>query len=118
MKYSVIGSHRPESSDFLSACVGDELSLGKKETTYPGWIWCTDHRGAQAWVPKAYVSIEGARCFMTRDYVSRELELEVGDKVELLEMESGWAWVLDGSNVNGWIPMECLGPVETDDVSG
>ena len=118
MKYCVIRSHRPESSDFLSACTGDELSFERKETTYSGWIWCTGQRGAQAWVPEAYVSIEGTRCFMTRDYSSRELELEVGDKVELLEIESGWAWVLDSSNVNGWIPMERLEPVEPNDAAG
>lgn len=118
MTYSASRRHRPESSGFLSVSAGDELSWERKETVYPGWIWCTDHKGAQAWVPEAYVSFAGDRCRMTRDYVSRELGLEVGDKVELLEIESGWAWVVDGRHVKGWIPMECLEREEPDEVSG
>jgi hypothetical protein len=116
VKYTVIRKHRPESSEILSAFAGDELRIMPRETHYPGWIWCKDEKGAQAWVPKEYVSIVGNQCRMKRDYISRELELEVGEQVDLLEIESEWAWVLDRRGVYGWIPMECLERVETDEV--
>ena len=117
MKYSVIRKHRSESSEVLSVYTGDELWIMPRETHYPGWIWCKDEKGVQAWVPKSYVSIEGNQGRMKRDYISRELELEVGDQVDLLEIESEWGWVLDRRGVYGWIPMECLERVETGEIS-
>ena len=64
------------------------------------------------------MAIDGDRCRMIRDYLSKELDLEVGHIVELLEMESGWAWILDCRNDVGWMPMECLEPITPDEIFG
>lgn len=114
MKYLVIRRHHPESSEILATSSGDELNYERKDTTYPGWIWCTDNRGTQAWVPEAFVSFKGNVCCMVRDYISRELELEEGDKVELLAIESGWAWVLESNDEMGWIPLDNLEQLEAE----
>jgi hypothetical protein len=108
MKYLVIRTHNPESGGYLKAAVNDELDFERRETIYPGWIWCTDKNDVQAWVPEAFVSITGSTCRMLRDYCSREIEVRVGDRVEVLETESGWAWVMDHNQERGWTPMDCL----------
>lgn len=45
---------------------------------------------------------------MLRDYDSIELEIDVGDKIDVIEIVSGWAWVKDSRNRRGWVPLECL----------
>ncbi len=118
MKYVAIKNHRSESDEVLIASTGDELSFERRETIYQGWIWCTDLNGIQAWVPETYVSISGDSCRMIRDYISRELDIDVGDKVEVLEIESSWAWVLDRHDKFGWIPMECIEPLDSPGAPG
>ena len=107
-KVIVVKEHRPDPGDVLTVFAGDELDFVRKETTFKGWLWCTDHKGVHAWVPEAYVAIDGTTCRMLRDYNSRELTAAVGDCVEVLETESGWAWVLDRACERGWLPLECL----------
>jgi len=51
---------------------------------------------------------------MVRDYLSRELELEEGDRVELLATESGWAWVLESNDEMGWIPLDILESLDAE----
>jgi hypothetical protein len=107
-KFLVHHQHKPETKDFILGTTGVLLVYERRETIYPGWIWCTDEHGNHAWVPEAYVSVVGETCVLTRDYDSRELEVEVGEMVQVLETESGWAWVLNDEGRNGWVPLDCL----------
>jgi hypothetical protein len=109
-KRSVLHAHRPDPTDVFSCRAGENLAFERRGTKYPGWIWCTDEQGAQAWVPEAYVSIVDNSCTLRRDYSSRELHVEEGDLVEVMGYESGWAWVRDEHDRVGWIPGECLEP--------
>ena len=117
VKYLVTKNHNPEIREILLASVGNILQFERSNTIYSGWIWCTNIKGIQAWVPEAFVAIEGNTCHMIRDYISRELHIEVGEEVEVIEIESGWALANDGKNECGWIPMECLERVEPQEFS-
>lgn len=108
MKSRVLHPHAPAPGERISGKAGDILAFERRETTYPGWIWCPDDQGDQAWVPEAYVSIVGETCRLIRDYESRELEIGAGEVVRVLEAESGWAWVENEESVKGWVPLENL----------
>jgi hypothetical protein len=56
------------------------------------------------------VSISGDKCRFVRDYISAELEVEIGETVSILEVVSGWAWVVNEEGEKGWVPLECLSP--------
>ena len=118
MKYVATRNHNPEATDVLRVINGDELNYERRKTIYLGWIWCTDGKGIQAWVPEAFVTIEGNNCHMIRDYISREIAIDVGDIVDVIEIESGWAWVSNSVGEYGWIPMDCLEKYVPEDVSG
>jgi hypothetical protein len=118
VKYVAIRNHIPEVADVLNLFDGDKLSYERRNSIYPGWIWCIDSKGLQAWVPEAFVTIEGSSCRMIRDYISRELVAEEGDIVEMIELESGWGWAISDTNESGWIPMECLERLIPQDFSG
>ena len=53
-----------------------------------------------------------------RDYNSRELEVQEGEIVSIMEVVSGWAWVLNEGNEKGWVPIGCLAPSVPGDSPG
>lgn len=108
METVVLHSHPAESKEFIAGRRGDILSFEARETTYPGWIWCTDEEGKGAWMPEAYLSLGRETCRLVRDYESRELEVKEGAVVHVLEEESGWAWIEDEKDRKGWVPLDCL----------
>jgi hypothetical protein len=55
---------------------------------------------------------------MIRDYVSREIAIQVGDVLEVIEIVSEWAWASNKEGGFGWIPLECLERAMSEDVSG
>jgi hypothetical protein len=114
MEYKVLSPHHPASSDFIEGAPGDTYQFERRKTTYPGWIWCFDGHGNQAWVPEAYLMITGEICQLTRDYDSRELDLDSDEVVRVLEEECGWAWVVNDKEQMGWVPLECLIQLEKD----
>jgi hypothetical protein len=115
LSHKAIKPHQPEFSDILQANTGEVLKFERRPTEYPGWIWCTNAQAVQAWVPTNWVSIEGDECRMNRDYVSKELRLAVGEIVNVLEIESGWAWVSKDENEVGWVPMAYLQSLDSED---
>lgn len=107
-EWTIIGSHLPGIGQPLVAPKGTVMTFERKPTEWRGWLWCTDDDGVSAWVPEAWVDIDGDRCRMKRDYDSRELAVEKGETVLIEFEESGWAWVKKGSGESGWVPMACL----------
>lgn len=118
MQYRVIKDHNPESAEVLSVLQGEVLRFERRKTIYPGWIWCTDSQGIQAWVPEDFVTIEGSHCRLNRDYNSRELPLEIGDTVEIVEIVAAWALGIKRDGQKGWVPIECLELHEPEEDSG
>ena len=90
--YRVIKAHQSPDPDPLIVRQGDRLSFERRETEWPGWIWCTSDSGKSAWVPENWVQIEGDSCVMRRDYNSTELAVDVGETGTVEFVESGWAW--------------------------
>lgn len=107
-RWRVIEDHTPEASQPLCAGAGDLLRFERRPTEWDGWLWCTDRKGLQAWVPEAWVSVEGATCRMKKDYTSLELTVRESDVLVVGETESGWAWAEDSGGQKGWVPLRCL----------
>lgn len=99
---------------------GDPVWILKADSEFPGWLWCRGPGGEAAWIPEAFIeplleSASGAPAEepeqgrMRRDYDSTELTVEAGERLILLEEESGWIWAEDSRGRRGWIPAACLG---------
>jgi len=43
--FRVIKPHQPSDRDALTARKGERLSFERRETEWPGWIWCTKESG-------------------------------------------------------------------------
>ena len=84
----------------------------KRQTDWPGWIWCTAASGESRWVPDAFVDIFPGQAVMRRDYNPIELSVQPGDLLTAIETVNGWAWCTNATGQHGWVPLECLQPIQ------
>jgi SH3-like domain-containing protein len=106
----VIKDHKSEFQIPLMAKKGEFVEGQERETEWEGWLWCCNSSGAHGWVPKAYLestSKSGQFQFL-QDYNARELTVEAGKEVMVLDEGRGWAWVRTPLGEEGWIPLENL----------
>jgi hypothetical protein len=103
-KGRVIEAYRTAYPDPLTVSAGATLTFGRRDSRWPGWIWCTSWDGKGGWVPEQFLRIEGKDCTTLRDYSARELSVHVGDLLTLRELEIGWYWASDPSGKSGWVP--------------
>ena len=106
----VTKSHKSEFHVPLTAKKGDVVEGLERKTEWEGWLWCRDNSGTHGWIPKTYldpVSESGHFQFL-QDYNARELTIDEGQEVIVLDEESGWAWVRTPLGEEGWIPLEKL----------
>ena len=106
----VTKNHKSEFHVTLIAAKGEVVRGEKRKTEYEGWLWCQNNAGVDAWVPETYLeklSDSGQFQFL-KDYNSRELTVNEGQEVIVLDEDSGWAWARTALGEEGWIPLENL----------
>ena len=91
---------------------GETLTTSDRQTDWPGWIWCTTASGESRWVPDAFVNVSPGQATMRRDYNPIELNVQPGDRLTAIETINGWAWCADAARQQGWVPQECLQPLQ------
>lgn len=105
-------AHRPPDRPTLAVAEGALVTTGSLDDEWPAFRWCVDENGVGGWIPDRYLGREEpgrARCL--RRYSTRELAVDEGDVLELLERddESGWHWCRAASGREGWVPVRSLG---------
>ena len=106
----VIKNHKGEFHTPLIATKGEIVGGEERETEFEGWLWCKNSSGVQGWVPRTYLepASESGQFQFLQDYNARELTIEAGQEVIVLDEESGWAWVRTTLGEEGWIPLDNL----------
>ena len=106
----VTKNHKSEFPVPLIAKKGEIVEDQERKTEGEGWLWCRNTSGVHAWVPKAFIEpmSESRHYQFLKDYNSRELTIDDGQEVIVLNEESGWAWVRTPLGDEGWIPLANL----------
>jgi hypothetical protein len=107
-RYQAVKSYESPYEDGVEFGKGERLRYERRESDWPGWLWCTSRAGSEAWVPEPGVTLDGENCVLVRDYAARELSLKLGDVVRTRLEESGWVWAAAASGREGWVPLACL----------
>jgi len=104
----VTKDHKSEFHVPMVAMKGEIVQGEKRETQYKGWLWCQNNHGVNAWVPETHLEAtsDSGKYQFLKDYNSRELNVEEGQEVIVLEEDSGWIWVRTTLGEEGWIPLE------------
>ena len=106
MEVTVTKDYRSAYPEPPKAKAGDMLRPTPKDSEWPGWIWCTSEDGNSGWLPESYVDISDNNCTMRRDYDATELTISAGDRLTVMEEESGWLFCRDENGNRGWVPKE------------
>jgi hypothetical protein len=104
----VTKNHKSESPVPMIAAKGEIVQGERRETEYEGWLWCQNSAGVNAWVPETYLekTSDSGQFQFLKDYNSRELTIDEGQEVIVLEEDSGWIWIRTTLGEEGWIPLE------------
>jgi hypothetical protein len=102
-------AYTAEYADPIIVSAGEALGVDDRVETWDGnpqwvWVWCSDPRGRQGWVPSGWIAWEGERATAARDYAATELTVAAGEAVTATEAESGWLWCTDQLGRSGWVP--------------
>lgn len=110
----VVKAYKNQYPDPICVVVGDVVALGKHDETWQGWIWAenTTHSG---WIPEQMIaSDDGKSGKILADYTAKELTVNVGETVTVLQTLNRWCWVKHSvSNDEGWLPEENLTSLST-----
>ena len=107
---TVLVSHTKSYPEAMLLYPGDKVIILKKDSAFPGWLWCQDQKTISAWVPECYLQVEGKVGFAERTYNSLELTVTTGELVLCGEEAAGWVWCSTGQGDCGWLPLEKLSP--------
>ena len=103
----VVTAYQAQYTDPRVVRAGEEVTLGKRDSDNPGWIWCTTHNGHSGWTPESWLKISGDCGILLRDYSTAELDVNVADELTIHFAESGWLWCTISDGRSGWIPDNC-----------
>jgi len=98
----------------LVISAGEELTISENESTWSGWVWCTNRDGISRWVPEKYVERKGNTCIALYDYEATELSVSVGEELVVGKEESGWIWCTNQEGQSGWVPADSVERLQED----
>ncbi len=92
--------------DPVAVRAGDTVTVDQKRskgTDVLGWLWVQGPDGREGWAPETWLAGDGERRTITRDFNAIELNVAVGEVVELLVGESGFVWCRKPDGRQGWL---------------
>jgi len=105
MYYIIVSGHNSSFPDPIQFSPGDQLTLGKRDAEFPGWVWVTTPSGNEGWAPEALIRRESDSAGVALEgYTARELDTVEGERVFCTRELAGWLWVENQAGQSGWIP--------------
>ena len=105
----VVQAHNHSCPDSVSGKEGDVFLLGGLHSAeYPDFVWATAADNRCGWIPKAFLQQDGDFGRLVRDYNAREVVVDMGEVVEILEEIGGWLWIATDDGLEGWIPAKSI----------
>ena len=106
----ILKSYRTKYKNPLILKTGDSVTLGEeeKEEKWKGWIRAfTDDK--EGWIPLQIIIIseDGKTRTVKENYSAKEIDVNEGDSIILINKLNGWSWIkLESTGEEGWIPDE------------
>lgn len=109
MRVTAIIGHASEYPEPISFSPGDQLTVGRKESEYPGWLWVGIASGKEGWAPESYMRrLSASEAVASREYTARELDTEAGERLVVHAELNEWLWVENESGRCGWVPKKTV----------
>ena len=108
--YKVIEKHKASFNYTFIAEKGVKVEVGKEDHEMPGWFWCKNTAGIEAWIPKTHLNLETG--VLNQPYNSIEHNAKPGEIVQYIGESLEWIECLNSEWKYGWIPMSKLEKIE------
>ena len=106
----VIEAWQPAYRQPLVLYAGDRVTVGKHDTEWTSYRWCTNEAGTGGWVPHDYLVMdEDGTATSTVGYSTAELTVEVDAVVTGFQTAGDWTWCVADDGAEGWVPNRALG---------
>ncbi|MEK3745142.1 SH3 domain-containing protein [Brevibacillus sp. FSL K6-0770] len=110
--YKVMIQHRINYPTPIELTQGQTVILGRVDDDPDGWrnwryCYTLDH-SMEGWVPEQIIQAKDKDGIITENYSAKELDVNEGDTVELLQELNGWGWCMSTNREYGWVPMRNL----------
>jgi uncharacterized protein YgiM (DUF1202 family) len=112
-RYRVMADYQASYPDPFCVTAGETFQVSEKVDAWNSnpdwiWVWCTDKRGKQGWVPKHVITFnsDGITGTTRSTYTATELTVAVEDELVAHQEESGWVWCTNHQGKSGWVPLD------------
>src|SRR5213079_326642 len=103
----VVRDYVAQYPDAIAVARGAEVLVDREDREFPGWWWCRAADGRGGWVPAELLDsppAPGARAQVVADYTARELTVQAGMHLEVLEERAQWIFARTTTDALGWLP--------------
>ena len=106
----VIASHAAKYPDPIEVTAGDRLMPTGDFEIWDGyrWLWAVAADGKTGWIPDTLVAGGDEAAIARMDYSALELSCTIGERLEIISEQHGWAWCRNAARSEGWVPLRNL----------
>jgi hypothetical protein len=110
MNGQVIKEHKSNYPNPVEFKANDILEIGREDEEYPGWIRVKSPDGNEGWAPMGHIEIlnDSIQGIAKANYCARELDVKVGEKLQIENTLCGWHYATNSRSESGWVPQECV----------
>jgi hypothetical protein len=96
----------------IQVAPGERVRAGRRDTEWPEFVFVTTGEGA-GWVPGRCLDTSSDPAVVLVGYDTTELATTAGEELILVVQDdpSGWAWVRNSADLEGWVPLRSLAPL-------
>lgn len=102
-KFVVQREYRPQRTAAMEFRVGEQMEVLRQDEG-TGWSCCRATNGDEGWIPTELLSFNGKDAIVLSDYSTREIEVNVGEEIEIEKECLDRVWVHTSRGSCGWIP--------------
>ncbi|WP_411844699.1 SH3 domain-containing protein [Roseibacillus persicicus] len=89
----------------LNLQLGQKVTVGEEDKTWPEWIWTQTENGLSGYVPKDYLDLDNSpQATVTNEFDGTILKVSKGEVIESEFELGGWHWCHDDEGKKGWVP--------------
>jgi len=100
----VVATHRAPVGANIRIESGEAVTLGARDDEWPEFVWTQVATGLGGWIPATLFDQPSGAAIAQADYDTRELAVEIGERVIVHRELAGWWWAENDKGASGWIP--------------
>ncbi len=109
--FTANSDYEEKDSEPIRLMPGDVVRVGLEDRAWPGWVWATDARGNDGYVPENILKpMENGGFAVEESFDPVVLTVRRGDRLESLRQIHGWHWCRNARGSEGWVAGYLLRP--------